>query len=48
MVTSRKAVFSKLDGINRQLDALEGMTNELSTDVNIIKNSKYAKKIWIE
>jgi hypothetical protein len=48
MVTSRKAVFSKLDGINRQLDALEGMTNELSTDVDIIKNSKYAKKIWIE
>ena len=48
MVTGRKAVFSKLDGINRQLDALEGMTNELSTDVDIIKNSKYAKKIWIE
>ena len=48
MVTGRKAVFSKLDGINRQLDALEGMTNELSTDVNIIKNSKYGKKIWIE
>ena len=48
MVTGRKAVLSKLSGINRQLDALEGMTNELSTDVNIIKNSKYAKKIWIE
>ena len=48
VVTGRKAVFSKLDGINRQLDALEGMTNELSTDVNIIKNSKYGKKIRIE
>ena len=48
VVTGRKAVFSKLSGINRQLDALEGMTNELSTDVDIIKNSKYAKKIWIE
>ena len=48
VVNSRKAVLSKLSGINRQLDALEGMTNELSTDVDIIKNSKYAKKIWIE
>lgn len=48
VVTGRKAVLSKLSGINRQLDALEGMTNELSTDVDIIKNSKYAKKIWIK
>ena len=48
VVTGRNAVLSKLSGINRQLDALEGMTNELSTDVDIIKNSKYAKKIWIE
>ena len=48
VVNSRKKVMSKLNGINRQLDALEGMTNELSTDVDIIKNSKYAKKIWIE
>ena len=48
MVTGRKAILSKLDGINRQLDALEGMTSELSADVDIIKNSKYAKKIWIE
>ena len=48
VVTGRKKVLSKLDGINRQLDALEGMTNELSTDVDIIKNSKYGKKIWIE
>ena len=48
VVNSRKKVLSKLGGINRQLDALEGMTNELSTDVDIIKNSKYAKKIWIE
>ena len=48
VVNSRKKVLSKLSGINRQLDALEGMTNELSTDVDIIKNSKYAKKIWIE
>ena len=48
VVNSRKKVLSKLSGINRQLDALEGMTNELSTDVNIIKNSKYGKKIWIE
>ena len=48
VVTGRKAVLSKLSGINRQLDALEGMTSELSADVDIIKNSKYAKKIWIE
>ena len=46
VVTGRKAVLSKLNGINRQLDALEGMTNELSTDVDTIKNSKYGKKIW--
>ena len=46
MVTGRKAVLSKLNGINRQLDALKGMTNELSTDVDTIKNSKYGKKIW--
>ena len=48
VVTGRKAVLSKLDGINRQLEALEDMTNELSTDIDVIKNSKYAKKIWIE
>ena len=46
VVTGRKAVLSKLNGINRQLDALEDMTNELSTDVDTIKNSKYGKKIW--
>ena len=46
VVTGRKAVLSKLNGINRQLDALKGMTNELSTDVDTIKNSKYGKKIW--
>ena len=48
VVTGRKAVLSKLNGINRQLDALEEMTNELSTDVDTIKNSKYGKKIWSE
>ena len=48
MITGRKKVLSKLDGINIQLDALEEMTNELSTDIDVIKNSKYAKKIWIE
>ena len=47
VVTGRKAVLSKLNGINRQLDALEGMTNDLSTDVDTIKNSKYGKKIWV-
>ena len=46
VITDRKTVLSKLHGINRQLDALEGMTNELSTDVDTIKNSKYGKKIW--
>ena len=46
VVTDRKAVLSKLNGINRQLDALEDMTNELSTDVDTIRNSKYGKKIW--
>ena len=30
-----------------QLEALEEMPNELSTDIDVIKNSKYAKKIWI-
>ena len=48
MITGRKKVLSKLDGINIQLDALEEMTNELSTDIDVIKNSKYAKKIWIK
>ena len=48
MITGRKKGLSKLDGINIQLDALESMTNELSTDIDVIKNSKYAKKIWIE
>ena len=48
VITDRKTVLSKLHGINRQLDALEGMTNELSTDVDSIKNSKYGKKIWRE
>jgi len=48
VVTSRKAVLSKLDGINRQLEALEEMTNEISVDIDTIKNSKYAKKIWIK
>ena len=48
VVSGRKAVLSKLNGINRQLDALEDMTNELSTDVDTIRNSKYGKKIWRE
>ena len=41
-------MLSKLDGINRQLEALEEMTNEISVDIDTIKNSKYAKKIWIK
>ena len=48
MITGRKKVLSKLDGINRQLEALEEMTNEISVDIDTIKNSKYAKKIWIK
>ena len=48
VVTGRKAVLSKLNGINRQLEALEDMTSEISADVDVIKNSKYAKKIWIK
>ena len=48
VVTGRKAVLSKLDGINRQLEALEEMTNEISVDIDTIKNSKYAKKIWVK
>ncbi len=48
VVTDREAVLSKLGDINRQLDALEVMTNELSADVNTIKSSKYAKKIWVK
>ena len=46
VVTGRKAVLSKLNGINIRLDALEDMVSELSTDVDTIKNSKYGKKIW--
>ena len=48
VVTGRKAVVSKLNGINIRLDALEDMVSELSTDVDTIKNSKYGKKIWSE
>ena len=48
VVTDRNTVLSKLHGINKQLEALEEMTNELSTDIDVIKNSKYAKKIWIK
>ena len=48
VVTGRKAVLSKLNGINIRLDALEEMVSELSTDVDTIKNSKYGKKIWSE
>ena len=48
MVTDRNTVLSKLHDINRQLEALEEMTNEISADVDTIKNSKYAKKIWVK
>ncbi len=48
VVTDREAVLSKLGDINRQLDALEDMTSEISADVNTIKSSKYAKKIWVK
>ena len=48
VVTDRNTVLSKLHDINRQLEALEEMTNEISADVDTIKNSKYAKKIWIK
>ena len=48
VVTDREAVLSKLDDINRRLDALEDMTSEISADVNTIKSSKYAKKIWVK
>ena len=48
VVTDRKAVLSKLGDVNRRLDALEDMTSEISADVNTIKSSKYAKKIWVK
>ncbi len=48
VVTDREAVLSKLGDINRRLDALEDMTSEISADVNTIKSSKYAKKIWVK
>ena len=48
VVTDRNTVLSKLHDINRQLEALEVMTNEISADVDTIKNSKYAKKIWVK
>ena len=46
VLSDRKAVFSKLNDINTRLNALEEMLNEVSTDVNTIRNSKYGKKIW--
>ena len=43
VVSDRKAVFSKLNDINTRLNALEEMLNEVSTDVNTIRNSKISK-----
>ena len=48
VVTGRKAVLSKLDGINRQLDKLQGKLEKTNTDVQTVKDSKYGKKIWRE
>ena len=48
VVTDRNTELSKIHDINRKLEALEEMTNEISADVDTIKNSKYAKKIWVK
>ena len=48
VINSRKKALSKIDDLKRNADKLETMINELAVDIDIIKNSKYAKKIWIE
>jgi len=48
VVTDRKAVLSKLNDINTRLNALEEMISEVSTDVDMVRNSKYGKKIWVQ
>ena len=48
VVNSRKKVLTKIDNLKRSVDALEDIINEISVDIDMIKNSKYAKKIWIE
>ena len=46
VVNSRKKALSKIDDLKRNTDKLETMINELAVDIDIIKNSKYGKKIW--
>ena len=48
VINSRKKALSKINDLKRNADKLETMINELLVDIDIIKNSKYAKKIWIE
>ena len=48
VINSRKKALSKINDLKRNADKLETMINELAVDIDTIKNSKYAKKIWIE
>ena len=48
VVGDRNNALLKIDNLKRSVDALEDMINELSTDIDTIKNSKYGKKIWGE
>ena len=48
VINSRKKALSKINDLKRNADKLETIINGLSADIDTIKNSKYAKKIWIE
>ena len=47
VINSRKKALSKINDLKRNADKLETMINGLSADIDIIKNSKYGKKIWV-
>jgi hypothetical protein len=48
VVTGRKAVLSKLNDLNSQLDMFQRKLEKTNTDVQTVKDSKYGKKIWSE
>ena len=48
VINSRKKALSKINDLKRNADKLETMINELAVDIDIIKNSKYGKKIWLK
>ena len=47
VINSRKKALSRINDLKRNADKLETMIDELSADIDIIKNSKYGKKIWL-